>query len=42
MAHETSNLDGISMSIQEETSACYFLVQSEREQTFSSAEADTL
>ena len=27
------NLDGISMKIQEENSACYFRVQSEREQT---------
>ena len=30
------NLDGISMNIQEENSAHYFRVQSEREQTFSS------
>ena len=27
------NLDGISMNIQEENSACYFWVQSERDQT---------
>ena len=27
------NLDGISMNIQDKNSACYFLVQSEREQT---------
>ena len=28
------NLDGISMNIQKENSACYFQVQSEHEQTF--------